>query len=68
MILFAVTGITLNHAAQIPATPVVKETTEEFAVRIAEAALADLAPKLRARYEADEKAEQEARRRQEEDD
>jgi len=27
MILFAVTGITLNHAAQIPATPVVKETT-----------------------------------------
>lgn len=30
MVLFAVTGITLNHAAQIPATPVVKETTSEL--------------------------------------
>ncbi|MEB0160925.1 PepSY-associated TM helix domain-containing protein, partial [Pseudomonas sp. AH2 (2023)] len=27
MILFAITGITLNHAAQIPAEPVVKEAT-----------------------------------------
>ena len=30
MILFAVTGITLNHASQIPATPVVKETIAQL--------------------------------------
>ncbi|WP_292052024.1 MULTISPECIES: PepSY-associated TM helix domain-containing protein [unclassified Brevundimonas] len=30
MMLFAITGITLNHAAQIPAEPVVKETTAEM--------------------------------------
>lgn len=30
MLLFAITGITLNHAASIPATPVVTETTAEM--------------------------------------
>lgn len=30
LLLFAVTGITLNHAAQIPAEPVVVETTAEL--------------------------------------
>lgn len=30
MMLFAITGITLNHASQIPAKPVVKETTAEM--------------------------------------
>lgn len=30
MMLFAITGITLNHAAQIPSEPVVKETSAEM--------------------------------------
>jgi len=36
MLLFAITGITLNHAAQIPATPVVKETTAEMPAPLVE--------------------------------
>nr|WP_282452742.1 PepSY-associated TM helix domain-containing protein [Brevundimonas pishanensis] len=36
MLLFAITGITLNHAAQIPAKPVVKETTAEMPAPLVE--------------------------------
>lgn len=59
LLLFAVTGITLNHAAQIPATPVTVETTSQLPApllaRLADfpAETTDPAPDYLARWASD---------------